>query len=91
MLFLATSAAVRQFTDVAGDVAAHSLIYGTSPTARLQALAHYLELEWAWLTRRCAELSRHGSTRLVRTRSHLVSPAGLDAACNFVGSLSTDR
>ncbi|MBB4762826.1 hypothetical protein ACFQFC_01370 [Amorphoplanes digitatis] len=83
--------AVRQYTEVAGDVAAHSIIQGLSPTVRLQALAHYLELDWSWLTRRCAALSQHGSTRLVRTRSRLVSPAGLDAACAFVGSLSNEH
>ncbi|GAB1693436.1 hypothetical protein KRM28CT15_52390 [Krasilnikovia sp. M28-CT-15] len=82
---------VRRFTEVAGDVSAHSVIDGASPVMRLQALAHYLELDWAWLTRRCGQLGQHGSTRLVRTRSHLVSPAGLDTACSYVGSLSTSR
>jgi hypothetical protein len=80
---------VRQFTEVAGDVGAHSVIQGADPTTRLQALAHYLDLDWAWLTSRCAALSRYGSSRLVRTRSRLVSPAGLDAACAFVGSLTS--
>jgi hypothetical protein len=82
---------VRRCTEVAGDVSAHSIIPGASPVARLQAVAHYLELDWSWLTRRCGQLGRHGTARLVRTRSHLVSPAGLDSACRFVGSLPSNQ
>jgi hypothetical protein len=82
---------VRRFTEVSGDVSAHSIIPGLNPAARLQALSHYLELDWTWLTRRCGQLGQHGSRRLVRTRSHLVSPDGLDGACRFVGSLSGNQ
>ena len=82
---------VRQCTEVAGDVRANSIIHGVTPVARLQALAHYLELDWAWLTRRCAQLDHHGSTRLIRTRSRLVSSVGVDSACRFIASLPASR
>ncbi len=82
---------VHRFTDIARDVAAHSIIDGPSPAMRLQALAHYLDLDWSWLTRRCGDLGQHGTASLVSTRSRLVSSAGVDAACAFVGSLATPR
>jgi len=54
----------------------------------LQALAFYLDLDWSWLTRRCGDLSQRGTASLVSTRSRLVSSAGVDAACAFVGGLA---
>jgi hypothetical protein len=83
------SAVVRQFEEVAGDVGAESHIEAASPARRLQGFADYLGLDWAWLVRRCAQLGRRGTDRLVQSRSRLISPAGLDAACQYVGSLSS--
>jgi len=83
------SAVVRQFEEVAGDVGAESHIEAASPARRLQGFADYLGLDWAWLIRRCAQLGRRGTDRLVQSRSRLISPAGLDAACQYVGSLSS--
>jgi transcriptional regulator with XRE-family HTH domain len=82
---------VHRFTDIAGYVATHSIIEGPNSVGRLQALASYLGLDWAWLTRRCADLSQHGTAALISTRSRLVSSAGVDAACAFVGSLAQAR
>lgn len=84
------STTVRQFGDVAGDVAVQSLIEADAPAQRLEALAHYLGLPWSWLVQRCAELGKHGTTGLVQARSRLISAAGLDAACRYVGSLRTE-
>jgi transcriptional regulator with XRE-family HTH domain len=79
---------LRQFTDVAGDVAAASVIAAASPARRLAGLADYLELDPGWLSRRCAQLGKQGTGTLVQSRSRLISSAGLDAACRFVGSLA---
>lgn len=81
------STLVRQFGEVAGDVGTRSHIEAPSPARRLEALADFLNLEWSWLVRRSAELARRGTYGLVQGRSRLISSAGLDAACAFVGSL----
>ncbi|MCO1575479.1 helix-turn-helix domain-containing protein [Crossiella sp. SN42] len=80
--------ALREFADACGYAAAHSVIAGPTPPARLRALADYLDLDWAWLTRRCADLGDYGTAGLARPRSRLLSTAGLDNACRFLGGLS---
>jgi transcriptional regulator with XRE-family HTH domain len=81
------SSVVRELSDVAGDVADRSIIKAATPAARLRLLAAYLDLPWVWLVVRCASLARHGTTGLIRPRSRMISMAGLDAACAYVGSL----
>jgi hypothetical protein len=81
------STIVRQFGDVAGDVRTRSHIEAPSPARRLEALADFLNLEWSWLVRRSAELALRGTYGLVQGRSRLISSAGLDAACAYVGAL----
>jgi DNA-binding XRE family transcriptional regulator len=81
------SSRVRQFEQVAGDVAAQSIIEAAGPARRLSALADYLELDRAWLSRRCAEIGTQGTSSLIQSRSRLISPTGLDTACRYVGSL----
>jgi hypothetical protein len=78
---------VRQFTDVAGHMAAHSEIEAPTAAERVRAFANYLDLPWTWLQGRCAELGRHGTSDLIQPRSRLISAVGLDAACEYVGSL----
>jgi transcriptional regulator with XRE-family HTH domain len=81
------SSSVGPFEQVAGDVTAQSIIAAAAPARRLSALADYLELDRAWLSRRCAEIGTQGTSSLVQSRSRLISPAGLDTACRYVGSL----
>lgn len=81
---------VRAFTNAAGDVAADSIIEAPTAAERLRALAHYLDLPWAWLIHRCAQLGKYGTSGLIQSRSRLVSAAGLDAACSYVGALPID-
>jgi hypothetical protein len=78
---------VRQYTDVAGHMTAHSEIEAPTDAERIRAFANYLDLPWTWLQQRCAELGRHGTTGLVQPRGRLISAAGLDAACTYIGSL----
>ncbi|MGY4966752.1 hypothetical protein [Streptomyces sp. 900105245] len=73
------SSIVREFSSAASDAAADSILSAPDPVTRLRALASYLDLPWAWLVRRCAEVGRRGSSGLIRSRSRLVSPAGMDA------------
>lgn len=78
---------IAEFEDAAGGVAAGSIIVGEDPGRRLHALADYLGLDWAWLVRRCGELGRRGSEQLIQPRSRLIAATGVDAACQYVGSL----
>ncbi|MGW1620960.1 helix-turn-helix domain-containing protein [Streptomyces sp. NPDC002172] len=87
----ARSSVVREFTIAARDVNADSFTAAPTPSGRLRALAHYLDLPWSWLIERCGQLARYGSSGLVQSRSRLVSAAGIDAACAYVGSLPADR
>lgn len=50
-------------------------------------LADHLDLDWAWLTDRCAELGRYGSAGMLRPRSRLIGLAELDDVLSYVGEL----
>jgi hypothetical protein len=78
---------IAEYVDVTGDVGTHSRIEAATSAGRLQALAGYLNLDFAWLRGRCGALGRHGAAGLARPRSRLVSTAGVDAACSYLGSL----
>lgn len=80
---------VTEFEDAAGGVAADSIIEGQYPGRRLHALADYLGLDWTWIVRRCGELGQRGSEQLIQSRSRLIAATGVDAACQYVGSLYT--
>ncbi len=79
---------LREFADARGYAHAHSVTRGESPVERMHAFADYLDLDWTWLTRRCAELGDYGAAGFLSPRSRLLSTAGVDRACSFVGSLS---
>jgi hypothetical protein len=81
---------LHELGEAGGHAHAHSIISAAVPARRLAALAHYLELDWRWLQRRCRELADCGCTGLVRPRSRLLSVDGLDAACRYVGELPTE-
>jgi transcriptional regulator with XRE-family HTH domain len=76
------------FSEVAGHVAAHSVTDDATPAGRLRLLADYLELEWAWLSRRCAALGRIGCAKLIQPHSRLLSTEGVDAALRFAGRIA---
>lgn len=80
---------VRQFADVVGYATAHSAIDAPEPLQRLHRLAQYLDIDWNWVTRRCRGLAGTGITGLVRPRSRLLSLAGLERACAFLGMAAT--
>jgi hypothetical protein len=76
------------FDDAAQYAVAHSITVGVSPADRLRAFANYLQLDWATATRRCAELGRYGLEGLMAPRSRLLSVAGAERACQFIGRLA---
>ena len=82
---------LRNFSDVAGYVTAHSVTDDATPAGRLRLLADYLALDWAWLTRRCAGLGRVGCARLIQPHSRLLSTQGVDAALRFAGSIAATQ
>ncbi|MGH2379789.1 MAG: hypothetical protein ACRDG7_01025 [Candidatus Limnocylindria bacterium] len=79
--------ALRQYADAAGYACAHSVMRTRTPTHRLRTLSDYLGLDWAWLTRRCAELADYGTEGIARPHSRLLSVAGVDRACRYLGQL----
>ena len=78
---------LTEYSDAAGYASAHSVIAGSNPLERLRSLAHYLELDWPALTRRCAELGRYGLSGLAAPRSRLLSVLGAERSCQFIGNL----
>lgn len=79
---------VRDFADASGHARARSVIAQPTPGGRLRALADYLDLDWPWLVGRCAALGDYGCSGLAEPRSRLLSAAGVDRACRFVGDLA---
>ncbi len=82
---------LRNFSEVAGYVSAHSVTDDATPAGRLRLLAGYLALDWAWLTRRCAGLGGVGCARLIQPHSRLLSTQGVDAALRFAGSIAVTQ
>jgi hypothetical protein len=79
---------IRQYADASGYARAHSVIGTDDPAHRLRALCDYLALDWIWLTRRCAELGEQGTAGIAQPRSRLLSLAGVDRACRYLGRLA---
>ena len=75
---------LTSFAEASGHAAAHSVIAAPTSTGRLAALAHYLELDLAWLNRRCIALARQGCKQLVGPRSRLLAVTGVETACASV-------
>jgi DNA-binding XRE family transcriptional regulator len=84
---ISNGSSIREYGDVVGFARAHSVVAGTSSRRRLLALADYLELDWRWLVSRCAELGEYGCAGIAEPRSRLLSLAGADRACRYVGAL----
>jgi transcriptional regulator with XRE-family HTH domain len=81
---------LREFADASGYAQAHSILAGRTAPDRLRAFADYLDLDWSWLVSRCSELGDYGVAGLAQVRSRLLSTAGADRACRFVGDLGRD-
>ncbi|WP_322770056.1 hypothetical protein [Frankia sp. Cr1] len=79
--------AMREYADACGYARAHSVISASASAPRLHALADYLDLDWPWMVQRCAELGEYGCTGLVAPHSRLLSLAGVDRACRYLGAL----
>lgn len=78
---------VRTYTEALQHARTHSVMAGPTPAYRLRALAAYLDIDWAWLVRRCAEMGAYGSSGMLRPRSRLLSMEKLDGVLRFVGEL----
>jgi hypothetical protein len=79
---------MREFSDALAYAQAHSVTAGATSADRLRALASYLDLDWSWLTARCAQLGDYGTAGLISPRSRLLSADGVDLACRYVGTLT---
>jgi hypothetical protein len=81
---------LSDFREVSGHASTHSVIDAQTPSARLQALARYLDLDWPWLRGRCRQLAHAGTAALLRPRSRHMSVAGVDMACAYVSQVGED-
>lgn len=81
-----SASVLKEFAGVTGNAAAHSVTAATASARRLTALADYLDLDWPWLSRRCAELGTSGCTGFIRPSSRLLSLDGLDTALRYAGA-----
>jgi hypothetical protein len=79
---------LAEFGDACGHAATHSAIARPTAAGRLAAFADYLEFDFSWLSRRCAQLARQGCGELVKPRSRLRAVAGVEAACASVAGVS---
>lgn len=75
------------YRETADHVAAHSIIAHPTPSGRLQAMAAYLGIQWAWFVSRCRELATAGVDGLAHPRSRHLSTDGLTIALNYVAHL----
>lgn len=78
---------VSEFVDAGRHAQATSVMAGPSPGSRLRAMGDYLQLDWPWLVERCAEIGDYGAAGIVEPTSRLLSAAGVERACQFVGEL----
>jgi hypothetical protein len=76
---------LSDFREASGHASAHSVIEAETPAGRLQALARYLDVDWAWIQDRCRSLARVGTAGLLRPRSRHISTTGVDSACSYLG------
>ena len=79
--------ALRDYSDINADARARSVIAAPTASGRIRAFADYLDLPWGWLTRRCAQLGEYGLAGFAEPRSRLLSVAGVDRACRYIGEL----
>ncbi|UJW32450.1 hypothetical protein L3Q67_01285 [Saccharothrix sp. AJ9571] len=79
-----TSPLLREFADATHYARAYSVAEADTPHERLRELANYLDLDWTWLVRRCAELGEYGTSGIAQPRSRLLSTDGADQACRFL-------
>lgn len=82
---------LRGYRAVFDDARADSVMQGPDPQTRLQELASYLNLNWAWLTGRCRELGDCGVASVVRPRSRHLSIHTLDDVLRYLGSFAPER
>ena len=76
---------LSDFREASGHASAHSVIDAETPAGRLQALARYLDVNWAWIQDRCQSLAPVGTAGLLRPRSRHMSTTGVDTACSYLG------
>lgn len=76
------------YRDISHQLAEESVIAQPDSAGRLQAMAAYLDLPWAWFEGRCGELATAGVDRLAHPRSRLLSTEGLMIALRYVAYLN---
>jgi len=78
---------LREYADILRYAGSRSVTTANGSGGRLRAIADYVNLDWSWLTRRCADLGEYGAAGVTEPRSRLLSTEGVDRACRYVAGL----
>ncbi|MFF7644109.1 hypothetical protein [Streptomyces canus] len=79
---------LRSYNTAFGDAGQLDILTAPDPKGRLQELARFLDIDWAWVTTRCRAVAEHGISHFVRTRSRLLTSEGADDALSFLGTFA---
>jgi hypothetical protein len=82
---------LRAYDAAFADARGADVLTGEDPESRLRSLSDYLDLDWDWLTARCAVLGEQGVAGLVRPRSRLLTVEPLDETLLFLGKFAAGR
>ncbi|MEV6929637.1 helix-turn-helix transcriptional regulator [Dactylosporangium sp. NPDC051485] len=84
---ISCSATASAYQDAIGFGRAHNIVAADDAAGRLQRLAEYLEIDWAWFTARAAQMYSAGVDGFVQPRSRLLSTAGMQIACKYLAQV----
>ncbi|TDO51555.1 hypothetical protein EV643_103294 [Kribbella sp. VKM Ac-2527] len=77
------------YREIAAHLAAEAVSTQSTPAARLEAIADYLNVPWQWFRRRCEELALAGVDDIAHPRSRLLSTRGLNTAVRYVAYIDS--
>lgn len=79
---------LRSYGAAFGEAEEIDILASPDPKSRLEELARFLDIDWAWVTTRCRAVAELGVASLVRTRSRLLTSEGVDDALSFLGTFA---
>ncbi|MBC7267677.1 hypothetical protein ACF09G_31340 [Streptomyces albogriseolus] len=80
---------LRSYGTAFRDAEQIDILASPDPKSRLEELARFLDIDWAWVTTRCRAVAEQGVASLVRTRSRLLTSEGIDDVLSFLGTFAS--
>lgn len=87
MDLVANRPSLADFDDAIRHTSECNAAPGATPSARLQAAAAFLGIDWSWFTTRCTQLASTGLDALLVPRSRHLTIEGPARACDFIARL----